>query len=278
MDVLAEQLGPPVDLRLLFAPQRRSLLALLRSLGVDEWRAPTACEGWTVADVAAHVLGDVLGRLAGARDGWRADRPGPGERLEAFIDRVNGAWVVGARRLSPVLLIDLLERYGDEHDRWWLDQPLDAPSLGVSWAGMDVSPVWFGAARDVTEYWVHERQLRDAVGAPAAIVPAVGVVLDVFARGLPFALGRVGLLEPASLRVVATPSGRAWTLRRLDARWSLVEDDLETPAEHTVTFDDELLWRRWTRQPRSEASAGATAEPFAHAVLDHVAIVHADPG
>ena len=30
---------------------------LIRSLGDDQWQAPTRCEGWTVGDVCAHVTG-----------------------------------------------------------------------------------------------------------------------------------------------------------------------------------------------------------------------------
>jgi uncharacterized protein (TIGR03083 family) len=36
--------------------QRRALAALLRDLSDDEWAVPSLCEGWTVRDVAAHVM------------------------------------------------------------------------------------------------------------------------------------------------------------------------------------------------------------------------------
>lgn len=36
--------------------QRRALAALLRDLSEDEWAVPSLCEGWTVRDVAAHVM------------------------------------------------------------------------------------------------------------------------------------------------------------------------------------------------------------------------------
>lgn len=36
--------------------ERADLVALLRELDVDDWARPTPCAGWTVADVAAHVL------------------------------------------------------------------------------------------------------------------------------------------------------------------------------------------------------------------------------
>lgn len=39
--------------------QRRALAALLRGLSEDEWAVPSLCDGWTVRDVAAHVMRSV---------------------------------------------------------------------------------------------------------------------------------------------------------------------------------------------------------------------------
>ena len=36
--------------------QRRALAALLRDLSEEEWAVASLCEGWTVRDVAAHVM------------------------------------------------------------------------------------------------------------------------------------------------------------------------------------------------------------------------------
>jgi uncharacterized protein (TIGR03083 family) len=36
--------------------QRRALAALLGDLSEEEWALPSLCEGWTVRDVAAHVM------------------------------------------------------------------------------------------------------------------------------------------------------------------------------------------------------------------------------
>ena len=48
---------PPLDVTHHFAPERRSLLSVLSSLTDRQWATPTACPGWTVKDVALHVLG-----------------------------------------------------------------------------------------------------------------------------------------------------------------------------------------------------------------------------
>src|SRR4051794_10486990 len=42
---------------------------LVRSISAGEWRNPTRCEGWTAADVAAHVTGQMADILNGRFDG-----------------------------------------------------------------------------------------------------------------------------------------------------------------------------------------------------------------
>lgn len=43
--------------------------ALLRSLDEGEWRAPSRCDGWSVADVAAHVAGTLTDVVSGRLEG-----------------------------------------------------------------------------------------------------------------------------------------------------------------------------------------------------------------
>jgi uncharacterized protein (TIGR03083 family) len=61
---------PPIDVRDLFPAERRALLQLLSGLTDDQWATPTICPGWTVKDVALHVLGVDLGNLSVQRDGF----------------------------------------------------------------------------------------------------------------------------------------------------------------------------------------------------------------
>ncbi len=48
----------------LLPEERAALLDLLAGLTDDEWARPTACAGWSVKDVALHILGGDLGNLA----------------------------------------------------------------------------------------------------------------------------------------------------------------------------------------------------------------------
>jgi hypothetical protein len=191
-----------------------------------------------------------------------------------LVDRTNQEWVVACRRLSPHLLIEMLEWAGSVADQLWLSRPLDEPSLGVSWAGVDPAPLWLDAAREVTEYWVHERQLREAVGNHMEGLPDMATVLDVFTRGLPYTLGRFNVGEHVN-RIRVESEGRSWRFRRHGDRWSYSNE--ANPDEAVVAFDAELLWRRWTRQPFTPPIDIDSLSPLERAVLDHVGIVHSNP-
>src|SRR5262245_56493360 len=137
----------------LFPEILAALLDLLGGLSEDEWAAPTVCPGWSVKDVAGHLLGGDVGMLSRGRDGSRhggAAIAGWAD-LVAFINRQNAEWVETARRLSPRLLCEMLRLCGEQVAAYF--QSLDPHALGgaVSWAGPDPAPIWLDLAREYTE-------------------------------------------------------------------------------------------------------------------------------
>ncbi|MEO6196828.1 MAG: maleylpyruvate isomerase N-terminal domain-containing protein [Dehalococcoidia bacterium] len=109
----------PVLVLDLFPGERSALLEALRSLTEEQWARPTACEGWSIKDIAQHLLADDLGRLSRGRDAWPGVFQPTGTdafeaELLAFINRQNEVWVEATRRLSPLIVIDLLEWSGRE--------------------------------------------------------------------------------------------------------------------------------------------------------------------
>ena len=59
-----------VDARPLLPRLRGELTALLASLPDGDWAHPTPCPGWSVHDLAAHLLGVELGNASVRRDRW----------------------------------------------------------------------------------------------------------------------------------------------------------------------------------------------------------------
>jgi uncharacterized protein (TIGR03083 family) len=285
--VTPEQLGDPLDLRPLMRTVRARLDELVADLADAEWRRATVCPGWSVADLVAHVIGDDLGRLSRTHDGAAGPPWRPGEDLPAYLDRINDEWVVAFRRLSPAVLVSLLGAGGVEILALWDERiAVDDATGAVSWAGLEEGVGWMDHARDTTEYWIHEQQLREAVGRPHHDPDEVGAVVDVLARGLPHALAEVDAPEGAQVAVVADDLGLAWRIDRRDGRWwfggrSPATDvaDPSPPAGAaplaTVTGAGDAYWRRWSRHPAGGRGAFATeGDPTAiAAVVDHVAII-----
>ena len=204
---------------------------LLGDLSASDWEAPTVCPGWSVKDVAAHLLGDDIGRLSWGRDGYVnpafaagldiATLPG----LVAAIDRQNAVWVTGARRISPRLLIELLEMTGELTEAYFTSLDMTALGMPVDWAGPEPAPVWLDVAREYTERWVHQQHIRDAVGKPGLKERRwFAPVLDAFVRGLP----RVLRDAPVAGRHRAAADHHRRRRRRVGraaARWRLEAGD-----------------------------------------------------
>jgi uncharacterized protein (TIGR03083 family) len=244
------RLGRPLDVRPLFPRWHEAFLRLLRGLAADDWSRPTACPGWSVQDVAAHVLGDHAGRLSIHRDGHQAEHPGEGEPFPSFIDRINAEWVTAMRRVSPPLLVDLLDSTGTQVAAHWQAADLDALTWPVSWAGDGPAPVWLDAARDFTEYWTHHQQIAEATGRPGLTgAPYMGTVLDTFMRGLPHTLREVDGPDGLSLAFRVTGEG-AWTCLREGGAWVLSHGPPPSPPAEPAAYvelDADTTWRLCTR-------------------------------
>jgi len=232
----------------LFPPERRELLALLASLPPDGWAQPTIAGTWTVKDVVAHLVADDLGRISSGRDGHH-QRWVPGdEPLKAFIDRRNAEWVTATRRLSPRVLVTLLELGGRESQG--LFEAIDPFDIGapVAWAGDDPAPNWLDLARELSERWHHQQQIREAVGAPLLDEQRfLAPVLETFAFSLAPAFR--GQVEPNGTSVgfrVEGESGGEWTVVREPAGWSLWIGRGDEPNA-TVSMDQDTAWRMYVR-------------------------------
>jgi uncharacterized protein (TIGR03083 family) len=232
----------------LFPVERRALRDLLDTLAPEDWARPTIAGDWTVKDVAAHLVADDLGRLSGQRDGHDEPRLARPETLKERVDRRNHDWVVATRRLSPRVIRSLLEWSGDETQRFFETLDPFAAGIPVSWAGPGPSPVWLDLARELTERWHHQGQIRDAVGAAILDDPALlRPILETFAFALPETLRDV---EPiagrAALLHVNGQSGGDWTVEADGDRWNLRIGRPERPAA-AVTLDEDTAWRMYVR-------------------------------
>jgi uncharacterized protein (TIGR03083 family) len=235
-----------------FGPLHAELIALLRRLGPDDWSRPTACALWSVRDITAHLLDDDLRRLSFHRDGEAPPADGTIDgyaSLVAMINRMNAEWVTVARRMSPRVLIELLEVTGPRVVELFRSIDPHAPAhWAVAWAGEEASAHWFDVGRDYTERWLHQQQIRDAVSAP----PLTGrewlhPVLELFVRAVPVAYRAVVREDGTAVRLaIEGRAGDDWTLRRDAGAWRLLAGRHPAP-DATVTMSDDTAWRLFSK-------------------------------
>jgi hypothetical protein len=110
-----------IDTIHLFKPLDKKLIALLRSLGPEEWEKPSIARQWNVKDVAAHLLDGNIRSISSQRDHYQGINAGAihsFEDLIAFLNRINADWVTAMKRVSPAMLTE---------GKWRLSKTNDLP-------------------------------------------------------------------------------------------------------------------------------------------------------
>jgi uncharacterized protein (TIGR03083 family) len=241
----------PISTVDLFQPLSDELLGVLRGLSLDDWRRPTVCAGWSVKDVAAHLLGGSLGRLKDER-AQQPGQPAPAlsfAELLALIDRGNAEWVQAAQRICPSLLIEFLALTDRRLAVYFQSLPPDGPAgAAVMWAGESQSANWFDIAREYTEKWLHQQHIREAVGQPLLTARRwLYPILDTFLRALPYTYREVNAAQGTALGVTVTgEAGGSWTLLRGADRWQLFSGASEHAAAR-IQIDADTAWRLFTK-------------------------------
>ncbi len=226
---------------------RAELIALLGSLSAGEWSRATGCPGWSVHDIAAHLLGVDLGNVSIRRDGWGLG-PAAGEDFDAWLDAFNQQWVQAARRISPPLLVELIDVAGRRFDEHVATLDLDAMGGPVGWAtGSRPAPAWLDIAREYMERFVHQAQIRQACGRPPLARPFAEPVLETAVHCLPQALA--GASRPGGTVVALAVDDDTWYVTRTGDEWELGRSAPSGPpaCEVRTTLDGAI--RLFVRDP-----------------------------
>ena len=160
-----------MDVMSLARAERADLAALLRTLSLEQWDAPSLCSRWRVRDVVAHIVSyEGLGLF------------GLGQRVlkgRLRPDAVNAAGVSEHRDRTPEDLIALVERYE-------VPQGLTAR---------------FGGRIALTDGVIHQQDIRRPLHLPRTVPPERLRVALPFAMTSPLILG---FWHARGVRVVAT--------------------------------------------------------------------------
>lgn len=223
------------------------LFEILRSLSQADWNRPTVAGSWTVKDVAAHLLDVTMRDVSIYRDGYMGPAE-PFEDLVTYLDNLNATWVNAYKRVSPRQIVEQIEVASFvqfEH----LEQlePDDTAIFSVAWAGESRSTNAFHIAREYTEKFHHQLQIRDAVGQKEPLFhkdlfhPFIHTLL----MGLPFHYRDMEAEEGTTIAVTVADCGH-WHLHRTNKKWELHEGENARPAAG-IMLDKDIAWKLFTK-------------------------------
>jgi len=244
---------PTIDL---FVPLEAQLIELLQSLTKEEWNQPTIARGWTVKEVAAHLLDTSIRSISFSRDA-HINKPAVAvdtyNDLVQYLNQMNAEWVQAMKRVSPEILIAWIAHCSRDYIATLTgNDPFEPATFPVAWAGDTESPNWFHTAREYTERWHHQQQIRDAVNKPGILTRQYYYpVLDTFMMALPFTYKNMDTAKNTVIEIVIIgPAGGKWFLTMQD-KWMLAKENI-LPVTTTVQIDENIAWKLFTKSWREK--------------------------
>ncbi|HEY5823580.1 MAG TPA: maleylpyruvate isomerase N-terminal domain-containing protein [Cyclobacteriaceae bacterium] len=234
----------------LFQPLDEKLIELLKSLSDEDWNKPTLAKLWTVKDIAAHLLDGNVRFISMLRDkhfGLKAENINSYQDLVDFLNGINADWVNAMKRMSPDLLIELLESTGKQYyeEIQKLD-PFEPALFSVAWAGESESQNWFHIAREYTEKWHHQQQIREAVGKQGIMGREFFFpLIDTLMRALPHTYRDVKAENGTMVCILVTgETGGKWSIIKENEGWKFT--DASSPTA-TVEIEPADSWKLLTK-------------------------------
>ena len=260
----------------------RMLIKLLGALSTEDWEKQTIAPKWKVKDIAAHLLDGNLRTLSMLRDGYYGEKPeniNTYEDLVDFLNRLNADWVKATQRLSPEVIINLLEVSGKEYCEYLATLNLDAnAAFPVAWAGENESKNWFHIAREYTEKWHHQQQIRLAVGDEQELLNEKWYLpyLDTSVRAIPHHYRDIKGSNGDLVKI--TFFGRikkSWYLK-YNNKWELLVSINQTP-DCEVKIRDEYAWKIFTKGIKKEEAIANSViignQQLGEKIFDMVAVM-----
>jgi uncharacterized protein (TIGR03083 family) len=203
-----------------------SVADLCAGLTDDEWATPSPLPGWDVRDNVIHMLGTEA-MLSGRQPTAQVDADSV-DHVRNPIGAANEAWIASYADASDAEVLaefrsltaqrlEVLRAMSD--DEW--------EQVGFTPAGE--GPYGRFMQIRVFDCWMHEQDIRAAVGRPGHDAgPAVEVSLDEMATAMGFVVGKkaaapdgssvtFGLTGPAARQIHVRVEGRAAVVASLDA-------------------------------------------------------------
>ncbi len=229
---------------------------LLAGLTPEQWMRPSPLPGWTVHDVAAHIIGTesfLLGEQPGDVDLDVHGLAHVRNEMGAFNER----WVEFLRGESPAAM---LERFRTATAR---RREVLAAMSAQEWETPTPSPIGqttYGRFMRIRVFdcWMHELDIRDAVGVPGDEgTPSAQIAFYEITDSLGYIVGKLGQAPDGSRIALRLTGPLARTVFvAVDGRARVVEA-LDGPATATITVDSGLFTRLGGGRTTADAHPGA---------------------
>lgn len=245
----------PIDTVHLLPLLDQQLLSLLHTLTPADWQKQTIAKQWKVKDVVAHLLDGNIRSLSMLRDNyWGESFAGNDyQGLLDFLNGLNADWVKAMKRVSPVMLILLHEATGKTYCDFYTSlDPFAKAGFAVNWAGEEESKNWMHIAREYTEKWLHQQQIRDAVNQPGHHLEREFFYpfIDTCMMALPYTFRDTEAAENTTLQfTISGDAGGSWFNSYVNGQWQLSKQTSAKPAA-TVTMDPDTSWRLFSKSLR----------------------------
>lgn len=133
----------------------RSLIGVLDGLSESEWSLPTGCPGWSVKDIAAHIVG--LERIL-------LGEPAASSQFQEIIDS-------GVEERKAVPGAEISEELREVIDAAHVLLTNSTGEEEIEWLGRTV-PRHKVMERRIIDIWIHEQDLRAALGKSGGLESA----------------------------------------------------------------------------------------------------------
>lgn len=245
-----------MNVKHLFKPLDKKLIELLESLRPEEWNCRTVAKKWNVKDVVSHLLDGNIRALSLQRDKYFGDTPPSSNTYGALVEwlnTLNADWVKATKRISPSVLIFLHKATGGPVCDYFESLNVDDEAIfPVDWAGESKSRNGMHLAREYTEKWHHQQQIREATGREGIMTKEFFYpFIDTFFLGLPHTFKTVDAETGTVVKIKIPASiGGVWFLQKQQHRWELVTDPAPKAFAATVEIPASISWKLFSKSVR----------------------------
>lgn len=174
------------------------------------------------------------------------------EDLVGFLNGLNADWVKAMKRLSPKMLILFHKATGKLFCDYYASlDPFEKSVFSVAWAGEKESKNWLHIAREYTEKWLHQQQIRDAVNKPALMTKELFFpFINTYMIALPYTYRNTEAEEGTVVQLtVSGDIGGSWFVEGKKDQWQLNNINTVKPLAEVI-IDPDTSWKLFSRSIR----------------------------